>query len=63
MTDPPMYNIADDVTCRSLAIVRSLPLPGCDSDQTCFDVLIHKHLLGPFPFYIDVEDLFSVDFI
>ena len=30
MTDPPMYNIASDVTCHSLAIVRSLSLPGCD---------------------------------
>ena len=30
MTDPPMYNVANAVFCRSLAIVRSLPLPGCD---------------------------------
>ena len=30
MTDPPMYNIASDVTSRSLAIVLSLLLPGCD---------------------------------
>ena len=29
MTDPPMYNVANAVFCRSLAIVRSLPLPGC----------------------------------
>ena len=29
MTDPPMYNVASAVLCRSLAIVRSLPLPGC----------------------------------
>ena len=28
VTDPPMYNIASAVTCRSLAIVRSFPLPG-----------------------------------
>ena len=28
MTDPPMYNVTSAVTCRSLAIVRSLPLPG-----------------------------------
>ena len=25
-----MYNITSAVTCRTLAIVRSLPLPGCD---------------------------------
>ena len=30
MTDPPMYNVANAVFCRSLAIVRSLSLPGCD---------------------------------
>ena len=30
MTEPPMYNVASAVFCRSLAIVRSLPLPGCD---------------------------------
>ena len=30
MTDPPMYNVASAVTSRSLAIVRSLPLPGCE---------------------------------
>ena len=29
MTDPPMYNVASAVFWRSLAIVRSLPLPGC----------------------------------
>ena len=29
MTDPPMYNVASAILCRSLAIVRSLPLPGC----------------------------------
>ena len=29
MTDPPMYNVASAIICRSLAIVRSLPLPGC----------------------------------
>ena len=29
MTDPPMYNVASAVFCRSLAIVWSLPLPGC----------------------------------
>ena len=29
MTDPPMYNVASAVLCCSLAIVRSLPLPGC----------------------------------
>ena len=29
MTNPPMYNVASAVFCRSLAIVRSLPLPGC----------------------------------
>ena len=29
MTDPPMYNVASAVLWRSLAIVRSLPLPGC----------------------------------
>ena len=29
MTDPPMYNVANAVFHRSLAIVRSLPLPGC----------------------------------
>ena len=29
MTDPPMYSVASAVFCRSLAIVRSLPLPGC----------------------------------
>ena len=28
MTDSPMYNVANAVLCRSLAIVRSLPLPG-----------------------------------
>ena len=27
-----MYNITSAVTCRSLAIVRSLPLPGCVVD-------------------------------
>ena len=32
MTDPPMYNVASAVLCHSLAIVRSLPLPGCDLD-------------------------------
>ena len=30
MTDPPMYTVASAVLCCSLAIVRSLPLPGCD---------------------------------
>ena len=30
MTDPPMYNVASAILYRSLAIVRSLPLPGCD---------------------------------
>ena len=30
MTDPVMYNVASAILCRSLAIVRSLPLPGCD---------------------------------
>ena len=29
MTDPPMYIVASAVLCRSLAIVWSLPLPGC----------------------------------
>ena len=29
MTDPPMYIVASAVLCRLLAIVRSLPLPGC----------------------------------
>ena len=29
VTDPPMYIVASAVLCRSLAIVRSLPLPGC----------------------------------
>ena len=29
VTDPPMYNVASAVLWRSLAIVRSLPLPGC----------------------------------
>ena len=30
MTDPPMYNVASAIFCLSLAIVPSLPLPGCD---------------------------------
>ena len=30
VTNRPMYNIASAVTRRTLAIVRSLPLPGCD---------------------------------
>ena len=30
VTNRPMYNISSAVTCRTLAIVRSLPLPGCD---------------------------------
>ena len=29
VTDPPMYNVASAVFFHSLAIVRSLPLPGC----------------------------------
>ena len=35
MTDPPMYNVASAVFWRSLAIVRSLPLPGCAFCQHC----------------------------
>ena len=31
MTAPPMYNVASAVLCRTLAIVWSLPLPGCVS--------------------------------
>ena len=34
MTDTPMYNVASAVFCRSLAIVRSLQLPGCDSIES-----------------------------
>ena len=34
MTDPPMYNDASAVLCHSLAIVRSLPHPGCEYSQT-----------------------------
>ena len=33
MTNRPMYNIASAVTCRTLAIVGSLPLPGCDNEE------------------------------
>ena len=40
MTDPPMYNVASAVFCRSLAIVRSLPLPGCG--------VMHKHITVKF---------------
>ena len=29
VSDPPMYIVASAVLCRSLAIVWSLPLPGC----------------------------------
>ena len=29
MTNPPMYNVASAILCRSLAIVRSLPLTRC----------------------------------
>ena len=32
VTNSPMYNIASAVTCRTLAIVLSLPLPECDID-------------------------------
>ena len=53
MTDPPMYNVASAVFCRSLAIVRSLPLPGCGSkavryffvDHLCFFCLVFVMLL------------------
>ena len=31
-----MYNITSAVTCRTLAIVRSLPLPGCVNHWTKF---------------------------
>ena len=33
VTDPPMYNVASAVFWRSLAIVRSLPLPGCANEN------------------------------
>ena len=33
MTDPPMFNVASAVLCCSIAIVRSLPLPGCDYED------------------------------
>ena len=34
LTDPPMYNIASVVTCSSITIVRSLPLPGVKTRYT-----------------------------
>ena len=34
MTNPPMYNVASAVLYRTLAIVRSLPLPGCVNCST-----------------------------
>ena len=34
MANPPMYNVASAVLYRTLAIVRSLPLPGCEETTT-----------------------------
>ena len=36
VTNRPMYNIASAVTCRTLAIVRSLPLPGCELNLSLY---------------------------
>ena len=35
-----MYNIASAVTCGTLAIVRSLPLPGCDAAFVLINALV-----------------------
>ena len=47
MTDPPMYNVAGVVFCRSLTIVRSFPLPGCAHVRYffIFDVVIDIYLI------------------
>ena len=47
MTDPPMYNVASAVTCLTLVIVRSLPLPGCVSTNVRFYYhMTLNHILG-----------------
>ena len=65
MTDPPMYNVASAVLCRSLAIVRSPPLPGCGyerdfmlslSDNNQTDIV---EAFNPTSRYL--EDLLNID--
>ena len=46
VTDPPMYKVASAVFWRSLAIVRSLPLPGCGDGRGLMLLL----LSGPLGF-------------
>ena len=74
MTDPPMYNVASAVLCRSLAIVRSLPLPGCvyrtiNQQQTViisltvyFCIKIYKQYKEKHKIYGQVH-LSSVDYV
>ena len=50
MTDPPMYNVASAVICHTLAIVWSLPLPGCDIGY-CY--VLHKILRKLYDLQID----------
>ena len=45
MTNPPMYSVASAVLYCTLAIVRSLPLPGCERRQTISDSLIRSQIL------------------
>ena len=58
MTDPQMYNVASAVLCRSLAIVRSHPLPGCELGVKKKDKMLGKsRILSLFPNSINI--LFS----
>ena len=56
MTDPPMYNVASAVLCRSLAIVRSLPLPGCNYESAVNSEIFAKVLLSQ----IALKDIFAM---
>ena len=48
VTNRPMYNIASAVTRRTLAIVRSLPLPGCVFCHLIISVLTRQSNLFDF---------------
>ena len=64
MTNRPMYNVASAVSCRSLAIVRSLPLPGCEIPlkQTSTQLLLQANLLV-FSYLMQLELFFKIGYV